>query len=231
MAKVTKTINLEKYIEFASPTKSLDAFSGVNFHFNSQIIAKIHQAKHRGYRLQISRQLQTNLRCCSLIGQESYFQSGLSVCSYYRQDKQEEPVIKSLISPEGGMVNQVSSYYLDRHQLCNEITTAHYWLVQQLTQQLAWQQTRVVDILSWLLAIGLVGGLILVYPQGIFTNIVALAVVVVGVLLLQKLLKTIISLGAVELDQWAIAWFLSLGSSPHPWQQQLAKFFLEYLVI
>lgn len=227
----TRTINLDKYIEFSTATKKADRGSGINFHFSPQIITKIQQAKQRGHRLHISKQLQTKLRYCSLIGIESYFQSGLSICTYYQQDDSEQPVIKSLLSPDGDMLHQISSYYLNHHQFCAEITSAHYWLLQQLTRPLAWQQTRLGDILAWLVAVLLMLGLVIAYPQGIITNIGALAIVILVTWGLQKLLRFIFSFGARALDRWAIAQFLSFSHSPQPWQQKMARLFLKYLVI
>jgi len=225
-----RTINLEKYIEFPATTQGIDAISGINFHFNSQIIAKIHQAKQRGQRLYISKQLQTQLRCCSLLGKESYFQSGLSICTYYQQNDCEEPVIKSLLSPDGDMLHQVSSHYL-HHQFCHEITSAHHWLLPQLTRSLAWQQTRLGDMLAWSIAILLVLGLFLIYPQGITANILAWGIVILVIWGLQRLLRFIFSFGTKSLDQWAIAQFLSFSSSPQPGRQKMARFFLQYLVV
>ena len=226
----TRTINLEKYIEFPA-TSGISDFSGINFHFNSQILAKIHQAKQKGHRLHISKQLQTQLRCCSLLGRESYFQSGLSICTYYQQNDYEEPVIKSLLSPDGDMLHQVSSHYLNQSQLCHEITSAHHWLLPQLTRSLTWQRTRLGDMLAWLIAVLLILGLFLAYPQGITANILAWGIVILVIWGLQKLLRFIFSFGAKSLDQWAIAQFLSLSSSPQPGQQKMARFFLHHLVV
>jgi hypothetical protein len=226
----TRTINLEKYIEFPAATTKVDGFSGINFHFDSQVIAKIHQAQQRGTRLQVSKQLQTQLRCCALLGLESYIQSGLSICTYYQRDDHEEPVIKSLLSPDGDMLHQVSSYYLS-HQSCHQITSAHYWLLQQLTRHLAWQQTRIVDILAWSIAILCILGLFIAYPQGITANILAWGIVLLVTWGLQKLLKFIFKFQAGSLEQWAIDKFLSLSTSPQRGQQKMAKFFLQYFVV
>ncbi len=226
----TRTINLEKYIEFPAAAK-VDGFSGINFHFDSQVIAKIHQAQQRGTRLQVSKQLQTQLRCCALLGLESYIQSGLSVCTYYQREDCKEPVIKSLLSPDGDMLHQVSSYYLNHRQDCRQITASHYWLLQQLTRHLAWQRTRIVDILAWSIALLCTLGLLLLYPQSITANILAWGIVILVTWGLQKLLKFIFRFQAGSLDQWAIAKFLSLSSSPQPGQQKMAKFFLQYFVV
>lgn len=226
----TRTINLEKYIEFPAATTKADGFSGINFHFDSQVIAKIHQAQQRGTRLQVSKELQTQLRCCALLGLESYIQSGLSICTYYQREDCEEPVIKSLLSPDGDMLHQVSSYYLNHHS-CHQITSAHYWLLQQLTRHLAWQQTRIVDILAWSIAILCILGLLLIYPQGITANILAWGIVLLVTWGLQKLLKFIFRFQAGSLDQWAIAKFLSLSTSPQQGQQKMARFFLQHFVV
>lgn len=224
----TRTINLEKYIEFPAATAKVEGFSGINFHFDSQVVAKIHQAQQRGIRLHISKQLQTKLRCSALLGLESYIQSGLSICTYYRMEDHEEPVIKSLLSPDGDMLHQIASNYL--HQDYGQITTAHYWLLPQLTRHLAWQRTRIVDILAWSIAILCIIGLFLAYPQGITANILAWGIVILITWGLQKLLKFIFRFQAGSLDQWAIAQFLSLSTSPQPGQQKMARFFLKYFV-
>jgi len=229
--RTTRIINLEKYIEFPSTTDKVEGFSGINFHFNSQIIAKIEQARQRGHGLHISRKLQTKLRCCSLIGLESYLQSGLSICTYYQQEDREEAVIKSLLSPDGDIMHQISSYYLHHHQLCTQITSTHYWLMQQLTLHLAWQRTRLGDYLAWLVAILAMLGLLVAYPQGIFTNLMALGIVILLTWGLQKLCKVMFGLGTRALDNWAIAQFLILSSSSQLWQQEMAKLFLKYLVV
>lgn len=225
----TRTINLEKYIEFPAATTKVDEFSGINFHFDSQVITKIHQAQQRGARLQVSKQLQTKLRCCALLGLESYLQSGLSICTYYQRKDCEEPVIKSLLSPDGDMLHQIASDYL--HEDFSQITTAHYWLLQQLARHLAWQRTRIVDILAWSIAILCILGLLVAYPQGITANILAWGIVILVTWGLQKLLKFIFRFQAGSLDQWAIAKFLSLSSSPQSGQQKMAKFFLQYFVV
>lgn len=224
----TRTINLEKYIEFPATT-TIDGFSGINFHLDSQVIAKIHQAQQRGIRLHISKQLQTQLRCCALLGLESYIQSGLSVCSYYQREDCKEPVIKSLLSPDGDMLHQIARGYL--HEDFNQVTAAHYWLLPQLTRHLAWQRTRIVDVLAWSIALLCILGLLVAYPKSITANILAWGIVILVTWGLQKLLKFIFRFQAGSLDQWAIGKFLSLSTSPQPGQQKMAKFFLQYFVV
>ncbi|NJL90516.1 MAG: hypothetical protein HC916_12550 [Coleofasciculaceae cyanobacterium SM2_1_6] len=227
---MAKTINLEKYIEFPTLSKSTDTFAGINFHCHGQMLDKIQQAQQRGDRLHFSKQLRTNLRCCALLGTSSYLQSGLSICTYYHQDGYAEPVMKSLISTDGEVINQISGDCL-RHQLYPQLTTAHYWFLQQITRKLVWQRTLIVDLLAWSIATLLIVALILAYPQGIITNIVALVMAVIIIWILQKILKFLLSFKAKAIDQWAIAKFLSFSISPQPWQQKMAKLFLQYIVV
>lgn len=227
---MAKTINLEKHIEFPVLSKNIDTFAGINFHCNAQILDKIQLAKQRGDRLHFSKQLRTNLRCCALLGTSSYLQSGLSICTYYQQDDYAEPVMKSLISADGDVINQISGDCLS-HELRPQLTTAHYWFLQQITRQLAWKRTLIIDLIAWSIAILLIVALILSYPQGIITNIVALVMAVIIIWILQKFFKFLLSFNAKAIDRWAIAKFLSFSISPQPWQQKMAKLFLQYIVV
>jgi hypothetical protein len=227
---MAKTINLEKYIEFPTLSKSIDNFAGINFHCHAQVLDKIQQAQQRGDRLHFSKQLRTNLRCCALLGTSSYLQSGLSICTYYQQDDYAEPVMKSLISADGDVINQISGDCLS-HELRPQLTTAHYWFLQQITRQLTWQRTLIVDLLAWSIATLLIVALILAYPQGIITNIVALVMAVLIIWILQKFFKFLLNFNAKAIDRWAIAKFLSFSTSPQPWQQKMAKLFLQHIVV
>ena len=227
---MAKTINLEKYIEFPTLSKSIDTFAGINFHCNAQILDKIQQAQQRGDRLHFSKKLRTNLRCCALLGTSSYLQSGLSICTYFQQDDYAEPVMKSLISVDGDVINQISSDCLS-HQLRPQLTTAHYWFLQQITRQLPWQRTFIVDLLAWSIAILLILCLIIAYPQGVLTNLLALGIVLIIMWGLQKILKFLLSFNAKAIDRWAIAKFLNFSISPQPWQQKMAKLFLQHIIV
>jgi len=134
------------------------------FNLDQQLLDGILQAKAEKLRLEISEGLLTELRSYALVDGESRLQSGLTFCTAYRFElgrkrvpsAAEEIILRSVISLDGEIINQIRRDSLQDGTWCLAIATAHHWLISQLLYQLRIQAREVPHRVAWGLALFIV---------------------------------------------------------------------------
>ncbi len=187
------SLNLEPYIEFEQEriSRRQVVLHSVRFHLDKDVLLRIKQAQAMGVRLYISRQLLADLREYALIS------SGLTFSTYYLRGGVEEALIRSVIVADGDIFNQIRNDCLERPNFCRQVTSAHYWIIAQLLSQLRLGAFLRLNLLSWLLALLIVGlviiPLILLLIRVNLWLLLALLIVALMIsMILQRLLLPIV---------------------------------------
>jgi hypothetical protein len=143
----TKAINLDDNIEVVEETDTggLTVFRFVKFKLDKNSVNKVLQARSNGEKLYLNRDLLDSLRTCALSEGEhrsggNRFQSGMTFCTYYSKNgdraASDKILMRSAISLDGDIFNQVRKECLNNPQKSLAIGTAHHWLIAQIIQQL-----------------------------------------------------------------------------------------------
>ncbi len=149
------------------------------FHLTNEGLQQIHQARNNRYELQLPNKLLTNLRQNALLAdglnkkkqvKRVYFQSGLTFCTHYYIDPEESQqgllnldkcsskVVRTVISLDGDIFQQVCKDYLN-YPRCWEIISAHHWLINKLLQHLHTSTTYYLDVFFWVMpTLGMICG-------------------------------------------------------------------------
>jgi len=135
------------------------------FYLNQSVLQAIQAARYQGERLQIPWRLVASLQKLVLFdeGRLNRIQSGLTFCTYYvdQQDsqqmggRQEQFVLRTVVSADGDVINQVRRDYL-QHFYCLEIVATHHWLINQLLSTLQLRSRQFINWLAWGLSVVLV---------------------------------------------------------------------------
>ncbi|MBE9118313.1 hypothetical protein IQ249_20685 [Lusitaniella coriacea LEGE 07157] len=184
--KKKPSLNLAPYIrlekEQLAPRNAI--FQGVEFHLDSDAIAEIQIAKNRGDALNLPEDFLADFRYYAL------FHPITTFCTYYPKNGSEAALIRSTISLDGNITNQVCHDCLSDGELAAKLISTHSWLIQQLTRRLHFYFQRKVDALAWLLSIAMIAIVLLCtlptvreMPQGLWMLPILMA------WLLQKALK------------------------------------------
>lgn len=188
-----KSIDLEPFIEFEKERISRRQFvvHSVCFHLDKDVLIKIQEAQTRGLRLEISRQLLADLREYALIS------SALTFSTYYLRGGAQEPLMRSVIVADGDIFNQIRSDCLERPNFCHQVASAHYWIISQLLAQLRLGAFLRLSLLSWLLALLIVGLLfiplaVLVIRVNLWLLLLLLIVALTVSMVLQRFLLPIV---------------------------------------
>ena len=156
-ASLNQTFELKSCIQIIkeSITQKQLLFHGVSFHLNHDILQEIEQAKLNNYQLKLSPALLIDWRYYALFNQYSNLQSELTFSTYYQQGKSKEAMMRSVISFNGEVLHQISSNCLQNSELTEQITSAHYWLIEQLLDKLKLRLKRAswLNWFSWSLSI------------------------------------------------------------------------------
>ncbi|HBB30878.1 MAG TPA: hypothetical protein DDZ80_12950 [Cyanobacteria bacterium UBA8803] len=231
-----KRLNLDAYIKIEQEriSRSRVLLHGIRFTLDKEILQRIKQAKQMGYRLDISRPLLTDLRYVSLIDSENRLQSGLAFCTYYCRGESEEALMRSVISLDGDIVNQIRSDCLERPNFCRELASAHYWLIEQLLTQLRLgalvRLNLLLSLLCWGLALLIVGAMVILALPDFLNNPWMFLVALVMVCLLEAGLQRLLRLFLPTIRRWVWRRLL-LGLLSHkPRSKQITKRLLAWLV-
>ncbi|BAU63736.1 hypothetical protein STA3757_11030 [Stanieria sp. NIES-3757] len=108
----------------------------VCFQFNDSLLRDIQLWRETNKKLQLPSDILTDFRYLVLINQQKSFSVELNFCSFYQQNEEKIAVIQSKISLDGKINQQIRHDYLQEPQLLQRIITAHYWLIEQMLNQL-----------------------------------------------------------------------------------------------
>jgi hypothetical protein len=236
---VKESINLDSFINFEviKNKQGRVLFRFVWFNLDPRVLEQVLQARDNRKRLYLSRNLLAQLRYLALSDGENrdwknHCQSGLTFCSYYHpqgrlKQKSKNLVMRSVISLDGEVLHQVRRDCLENPQQCIEITTAHYWLVNQMLIQLH-LKTRIkfwLSCFSWVLALLVVTVIVISYGAKLATinPLIILVVLVVGLWGLQIIIKYLLRLVLPLLRLWAWRQVLSFFLSAQGLKKKIAR--------
>ena len=151
MQATNNQLHLERYIRFFKERRSdrRVVYHGIRFHLNDEVLAQIQQARSQGRSLFIKPKFLADLRYYLLFDEYSALNCGINVSTYYIEENHEETVVRSLISLDGDILYQMDRRYLEKPELAIALTSAHYWLVEQLLRKLQLEGKLWLSILSW----------------------------------------------------------------------------------
>jgi hypothetical protein len=219
-------LNLESYIKFDQEqiTRKRVVFHSIHFRLDKDVLLTIQQAKETGNCLYISRTLLADLRAWALIDGENRLQPGLTFYTYYLRGGMEEALIRSVISPDGDIFHQIKNDCLERPNFCRQITSAHYWMIEQILAQLRLRVMLNLNQLAlWLsLLITAVVGILLILLL-IKINTWLLLPLLVILWLLQMVLQSLLRLVLPMMGPWAMRYVLSGLLSRQPLEKKIAK--------
>jgi predicted RND superfamily exporter protein len=219
----TKAINLDKQIEVVEETDSqgLVVFRFVSFKLDKNSVNKILNARSQGEKLYLGRDLLDDLRTCALSEGEhkdggNRLQSGMTFCTYYQKNgdtSANKILMRSAISLDGDIINQVRKECLNNPQKSLAIATAHHWLIAQITQQISIKSVsyQYLEWKIWAIALGvavvaLILALINVIPWWLF-GLIAVIAAVAGFFLPRQ-----VAIRHREWIQWLAAFLSPNGS-------------------
>ncbi|MGK7878248.1 MAG: hypothetical protein AB4426_34575 [Xenococcaceae cyanobacterium] len=162
-ASLSRPLVLESCIEITREniTRKRVVFHGVCFHLNQDSLRKVEQAKENNCQLNLAPLLLADWRYYALVDRQSLLQSGLTFCTYYQQDDSEEAMMRSVISLDGNIIHQISSDCLKNSEFSRQITSAHYWLIEQLLLKLRLEVQGWLNWLSWSLSLLILAAVLL----------------------------------------------------------------------
>ncbi|MGK7935549.1 MAG: hypothetical protein AB4206_07065 [Xenococcaceae cyanobacterium] len=180
--------------------------NGVRFYLNQDYLREIKQAQAKKLKIQLSPYTLADFRYYILVERQSNIPSEITFSTYYQQDTQEIAKIKSTISVEGKVCQYICHDDWKNHQLLQTIINAHYWLIEQMFNQLPLEKKKHSKWLSWYIALILT---ILVSPFILFlldlSNVVKLLTILLLLLLWQELTKSFL---IVYLRRWILSQLL-----------------------
>ncbi|MGK7949175.1 MAG: hypothetical protein AB4368_10330 [Xenococcaceae cyanobacterium] len=167
--------------------------NGVRFYLNPDYLQEIKQAKVKKLKITLSPYLLADFRYYVLIERHSHIPSDINFSTYYQQNDREITKIKSTISVEGKIAQQICHDDWQDCQLLQEITDAHHWLIEEMMSQLPLEKKNDSQWLSWCIALVLT---ILVTPLFVLllevNNFFELLIIILLFLIFQKLSKNFI---------------------------------------
>ena len=207
------------------------------FYLNEPMLQAIQSARGCGENLEIPWKLLAEFRKLVVFDGQLFnrIQSGLTFCTYYvdsvnsqqtgrsARGGQGQIVLRTMLSPDGDIINQVCHDYL-QHDRCWEIVVAHHWLINQLLGNLGTKTGQVIQVLSWVasfLSVWLPSAMSILSD---LENIVRIVVSVLVAVLLIWPVQIIIKRLLTGLSPWIVRASLSQMLSPNPFFRNVSTF-------
>ncbi|MBZ8183151.1 hypothetical protein [Oscillatoria salina] len=220
---------LESCIEIVKEkiTRKRVVFHGVNFYLSEAYLEQIELARETGAKLNLSRPFLTDWRYYALFDEQNRFQSGLTFSTYYEQGNSNIPLMRSVISLDGDILHQIANDCLSLPDFALKITSAHYWLIEQLLAQLRLEAQNWLNWFSWglsliIVAVTVLGNLEKLLP----INPITLLAPLLMAWLLQVGIKRLLLLILPHFRRWLLRQLLFGMFSQSP---QKRKFVLRLL--
>jgi hypothetical protein len=112
----------------------------VNFNFTESSLKAISDRRQNFKRLQLSSELLAELRYYSLL--QNSAANSLTFITYYVQQQQKIAVIKTVISLQGKISQQLCRSFLNNPQLLKDLVINHYWLIENVCDRLYLKYTN-----------------------------------------------------------------------------------------
>ncbi|AFZ37438.1 hypothetical protein Sta7437_3956 [Stanieria cyanosphaera PCC 7437] len=124
------------HIEKIQVSRQQNLPNRVCFQFNENLLREIQLWQETNRKFQFASEILTDFRSYVLLNHQNNFSVELNFCSFYQQDEEKTAVIQSTISLDGKIVQQIRHDYLQEFQLLQRIINAHYWVIEQMLNQL-----------------------------------------------------------------------------------------------
>ena len=162
----------------------------INFNFTQSSLKQIDRQRKNWQRLQLSPALLADLRYYSLL--QSSNSNSLIFITYYVHRQQKIAVIKTVISFQGKVSQQLCRSFLTNPQLLKDLVINHYWLIAQVCDRISFQYQNKTFLLILIIAliISLIIALILYF---IAVIPIALIILIVLFCLLYWIVKLILN--------------------------------------
>lgn len=166
----------------------------VNFYFTPSSLETIISQKKSFQRLNLSPELLADLRYYSLRQNRNSVDFTLVFTTYYTDRQQSIAVIKSTISLDGRVSQQVCRSFFQDVYLLKNLVASHYWLIGQLCDSLTIKYRNKISLLALVLSliIFLILVLLIVYFIS-FPLIVKLVILILILFFLYWTLKLILN--------------------------------------
>lgn len=106
----------------------------ISFHFTESSLKAISNTRQNLKRLHLSSELLTELRYYSLL--QSTSSNSLTFITYYVQQERKIAVIKTVISFQGKISQQLCRSFLKNPQLLKDLVINHYWLIEEVCDRI-----------------------------------------------------------------------------------------------
>lgn len=133
--------NKQSHLDLSHNIQIESLWEGICLNLDKSSLVAIERAKTDGSQLYLSPQQQTDLRCYILFEGKNYLFS-----TYY----EEEAIVRSSIFLDGEIIHQISNNSLEEVEFAGKITTAHYWLMEQIIGQVNFDSGMAKGWLNWL---------------------------------------------------------------------------------
>ena len=173
----------------------------VNLEFNQESLELIIRMQEQRQLLFLSPKLLTNLRyysllCCYLSphlflskrldSRNLILRSGLVFTTYYCQDSEKIPVITSKISLHGKISQQICHKFFFKFALLKKIINAHYWIVNQVLQQLPLTDPKNGYLWGWILPLFITLAIAIVIFITVSSNFLIKVIAVLSIFFIVK---------------------------------------------
>lgn len=166
----------------------------VNFYFTPSSLETVINQKKSFQRLKLSSELLADLRYYGLLQNRNSLDFGLVFTTYYMDKQQPIAVIKSIISLDGRISQQVCRSFFQDVYLIKDLAASHYWLIGQISDRLSIKHRNKTSLLALALSliILLIFAPLIVYFVGI-SLLVQLVILIAFFLFLYWITKLILN--------------------------------------
>jgi len=145
-------LHLERSIRFVKERLSARraVIRGLHFHLNAADLEQIQQARERGQSLYLSARFLSDLRAYILFPAWGALPPTLAFVTYYYDAAASsgEAALRSSIALDGDVLHQICDRHLADPDLALRLTSAHYWLIDQLLSRLKLESRAALNRLT-----------------------------------------------------------------------------------
>lgn len=139
-------------IEKKQLTSNIAIPTRISFNFTENSLEQISDRRQSFKRLKLSPELLADLRYCSLLQNNAGSGIPLTFTTYYVQQEQKIAVIKTVISFQGKISQQICRSFFKNPQLLNDLVVNHYWFIKLICDRLPLKYTNKSFLLTILLS-------------------------------------------------------------------------------
>ena len=163
----------------------------VDFNFNQSYLKQIIHQKSNFKQLKLSPELLGDFRFYSLQLNKAVPNFSLVFITHYAEEHQPIAVIKSVVSYDGKITQQICRSLFKNTLLLDDLVASHYWLIDQICDRLSFEYAKQGNLLAWGLSIVIA---ILIAPLLFYfvaiNWLIKLIIIFVILLLLYLIIKT-----------------------------------------